>query len=96
MKKSTPVIMGIILILGVAALGYLDQFHNQTNNSSSNQSFLGGQTLKGHLKSIPSNATTFKIQQKLSVNITNNNTLQNSTNNAQNQNSTSSQSSEHK
>jgi hypothetical protein len=89
MKRSTPVIMGILLILGVAALGYLDQFHNQTKNSSSNHSFIGENTLKGNLKSLPSNSTPLKKQQSTSFNVSTNKTVQNSTNNAQNQNSTS-------
>jgi hypothetical protein len=92
MKRSTPVVMGILLIVGVAALGYLDQFHNQTNNSSSNLSFIGEHSLNGHLKSVPPlNATPLKKQQAPSVNVTTSNkTVQNSTKGAQNQNSTSS------
>jgi hypothetical protein len=84
--------MGILLIVGVAALGYMDQFHNQTNNSSYNHSFIGEHPLNGQLKSIPPlNATPLKKQQSTSVNVsTSNKTLQNSTSSAQNQNSTSS------
>jgi hypothetical protein len=92
MKRSTPVIMGILLIVAVAALGYLDQFHNQTNNSSTNISFIGEHPLTGHLKSVsPLNATPLKKQQGTSVNVsTSNKTVQNNTNSTQNQNSTSS------
>lgn len=92
MKRSTPIIMGILLIIGVAGLGYLDQFHNQTNNSSSNLSFIVEHPLTGNLKSFPSsNATPLKNQPAPSLNeSTSNKTVQNTTNSAQNQNSTSS------
>jgi hypothetical protein len=91
MKRSTPVIMGILLIVAVAGLGYLDQFHNQTNNTSSNISFIGEHPLTGHLKTVqPLNNTPLKNQQG-AVNVsTSNNTVHNNTNSAQNQNSTSS------
>jgi hypothetical protein len=84
--------MGILLIVAVAALGYVDQFHNQTNNSSSNISFIGEHPFNGQLKSIsPLNVTPLKKQQFTSVNVsTSNKTVQNNTNSAQNQNSTSS------
>ncbi len=39
MKKNTPVIMGIVLILGIAAIGYFADL-DQQNNHSTNYSFL--------------------------------------------------------
>jgi hypothetical protein len=91
MKRSTPVVMGILLIVGVAALGYFDQFHNQTNNSSSNFSLIGEHPLNGHLKSVPHlNTTPSKNQQGPSVNVTTSNKTINSTKSTSNQNSTAS------
>lgn len=36
MNKNTPVIMGVLLILGIVALGYFADLDNQGNNSTNN------------------------------------------------------------
>jgi hypothetical protein len=84
MKNSTPVIMGILLILGITALGYFGQFDNQTNNSSNNSlnhSLLGNKQL-----TIPEQSTQPVTDQQTSNDgsSTTNNTVQNTTSSAQN------------
>lgn len=36
MKRSTPVIIGVLLILGVVALGYFAESNNENNNNTTN------------------------------------------------------------
>lgn len=38
MKRSTPVIIGVLLILGVVALGYFAESNNGSNNTTNNNS----------------------------------------------------------
>lgn len=48
MNKNTPVIMGLLLIIGIAALGYfadLDKQDNDSANNSTNYSLLKYQNL---------------------------------------------------
>ena len=85
MKRSTPVIIGILLILGVVALGYFAESNsvsnNTTNNSSSNQfNLLKSPNLTDQTQSSP----TVESQQSTTTTTdgtTNNNTAQNSTQN---------------
>lgn len=54
MKKNTPVIMGVLLILGIVALGYfadLDNKGNNSTNNSTNYSFLKYQNLTNQSQS---------------------------------------------
>jgi hypothetical protein len=90
MKNSTPVIMGILLILGITALGYFGQFDNQTNNSSNNSfnhSLLGNKQF-----TIQDQSTQPATDQQTtdSGSSTTNNTVQNTTSSDQNQTTTSS------
>jgi hypothetical protein len=92
MKKSTPVIMGIVLIVGLAALGYLDQFDVKSNNSSNNNSssypfpysIPGEQQLTNY-----QNIQQPSASPTSSANVSSNSSGQNSSSNVQNVNATS-------
>jgi hypothetical protein len=82
MKRSTPVIIGILLILGVVALGYFAESNsvsnNTTNNSSSNQFNL---LKKANLTDQTQSSPTVESQQSTTDGTTTNKTAQNSTQN---------------
>jgi hypothetical protein len=92
MKNSTPIIMGIVLIVGLAAIGYLDQFNYKSNNSSNNSSYNppfkysipGNQQLN-----YDGNTQQLLTTQTSSGNVSSSNSSQNSSNNIQNGNVTS-------
>ncbi len=82
MKRSTPVIIGVLLILGVVALGYFAESNsvsnNTTNNSSSNQFNL---LKKPNLTDQTQSSPTVDSQQSTTDVTTTNDTTQNSTQN---------------
>lgn len=83
MKRSTPVIIGVLLILGVVALGYFAESNsvsnNTTNNSSSNQFNL---LKKSNLTDQTQSSPAVESQQSSTTDgTTTNNTAQNSTQN---------------
>ena len=78
MNKNTPVIMGLLLILGVAALGYfadLDAKDNNSSNDSANYSLLKYQNLTNQTSSDnavqPSKSSEKSSQNKTKQNSTN-------------------------
>ena len=82
MKRSTPVIIGVLLILGVVALGYFAESNsgsnNTTNNSSSNQFNL---LKKPNLTDQTQTSPTVESQSSSTDVTTTNDTVQNSTEN---------------
>ncbi len=90
MKRSTPVILGVLLILGVVALGYFSDLENHNNNSTNNTtspySFLKFKNLNNQTQDNPQS----QPQQASSNPTSNDNTNQNSTNNETSQNITAS------
>jgi hypothetical protein len=82
MKRSTPVIIGVLLILGVVALGYFAESNsvsnNTTNNSSPQFNLLKNPNLTDQTQSSP---TVESQQSSTTDGTTTNNTAQNSTQN---------------
>ncbi|HHY00912.1 MAG TPA: hypothetical protein GX531_06040 [Methanothermobacter sp.] len=74
MKKNTPVIMGLILIVGIAALGYFADLDKQ-NQDSTNYSFFKYHNLTNETSSDNTNQTS-----KSSDNSSQNKTKENDTN----------------
>ena len=86
MKRSTPVIIGVLLILGVVALGYFAESSgsNNTTNNSNNSSqftlFKNPLTPQQAVSSTPAAQTQQSSPTPTTTNDTTQNTTQNQTN----------------
>ena len=83
MKRSTPVIIGVLLILGVVALGYFAESNNGSNNTTNNNSSQYTLLKKPNFTDQTQSSSPVESQQTPTTDVTA--TTNNTQNNTQNQ-----------
>ncbi|MDO5836887.1 MAG: hypothetical protein Q4P17_10285 [Methanobacterium sp.] len=81
MKRSTPVIIGLLLILGVVALGYFAESNNGSNNTTNNNSSQYTLLKKPSFTDQTQPSSPVESQQTPASDVTANNNTQNNTQN---------------